>query len=79
MRKSISAFSPYEMAETLSKAMQTFQKQNNADRIRAMTDEELADWLYEWAGSSINCDSDCVGTTCRECWLEWLKQEADNG
>lgn len=60
----------------------------NADRIRAMTDEELANWLYDlignapevypWIGGVPDCNMNCNGTTktCRECWLEWLRKEA---
>ena len=40
----------------------------NADRIRAMTDEELCSFLY-W-------DADGSGKAKQE-WLDWLKQEAD--
>lgn len=36
----------------------------NADRIRAMSDEELADWLV------MNGDGSDYET-----WLDWLKQE----
>ena len=54
-------------------------EQTNADRIRAMSDEELAEFLSDderacppkWH----NCRkhiSDCGG-----CWLEWLKQPAE--
>lgn len=56
----------------------------NADRIRAMTDEELAELLNRMepkfchAGFDymIGCleDKDCV-----VCWLDWLKQEVDDG
>lgn len=35
----------------------------NADRIREMTDEELAQFLS--AGELI--------AVCKECWLEWLR------
>ena len=42
--------------------------QTNADRIRAMTDEELCSFLY-W-------DADGSGKAKQE-WLDWLKQEAD--
>ena len=43
----------------------------NADRIRNMTDEELA---KKFAKSCIGmiCKN---GKTCYDCWLEWLKQE----
>ena len=37
----------------------------NADRVRAMMDEELADWLV------MNGNGDDF-----QSWLEWLKQEA---
>lgn len=42
----------------------------NADRIRAMSDEELAMFIYS------GCDGlECTGKSCRECWLSWLKKE----
>lgn len=41
----------------------------NADRIRAMSDEELMLWLYAYADGS--------GKT-REQWLEWLKEEVED-
>lgn len=59
-------------------------QQTNADRIRAMTDEELAK-LFD--GMIINCEGDVPcnrycssywGTeiTCEDAWLLWLKEEA---
>ena len=49
-------------------------KFTNADKIRAMTDEELAYWIM--------CPYDspyCTGTDqCIECTLEWLKQPAED-
>ena len=51
-----------------------WEKMTNADRIRAMTDEELARKLYDisWkvALSPDRIDSE-------EDWIEWLKQEAE--
>lgn len=55
-------------------------KQTNADRIRAMTDEELAKYLawledpqacYEWElyGNMENISA----------WFDWLKKEVDDG
>ena len=41
--------------------------ETNADRIRAMTDEELAEWL---AKNDPECDPP-------EWWLVWLRQEAE--
>ncbi len=52
----------------------------NADRIRQMTDEELAEWL-EYRDD--NCPrAGCYKGGCHECWLDWLKspvEEVDNG
>ena len=45
----------------------------NADRIRAMSDEELADFV-----SSLGCVDRikrCCGS-CKKCTLEWIKQPA---
>ena len=47
----------------------------NADRIRAMTDEELAEILQEQ-----ECPPNGVNTcaeTCTICWLRWLQQPVD--
>ena len=50
-------------------------QQTNADRIRAMTDEELARWLSDLHDSE-TCpnygDYDCI-PSCRICWLDWLQ------
>jgi hypothetical protein len=44
----------------------------NADRIRAMTDEELAEWI---AGGVLNLEGGSL-EMATEAWLDWLKQEA---
>ena len=46
----------------------------NGDRIRSMTDEELADWVWgaETAGRA-------YGPRGKKAWLDWLKQEATDG
>ena len=47
----------------------------NADKIRAMGDLELAEFLYGGCcreGEAFPCSD--VG--CKQCWLDWLKQEA---
>lgn len=55
--------------------------QTNADRIRSMTDEELADWLgvYCNAQKAHEVGKPCVSGigSCEECWLDWLKQEGE--
>ena len=46
----------------------------NADRIRAMNDEELADFLaYTWATSARAWQKDTIET------LHWLQQPAEEG
>lgn len=53
----------------------------NADRIRAMSDEELADWVEILLCPS-NCPDEqmgeaCARTSCDGCWLSWLKATAE--
>lgn len=57
-----------------------------ADRIRAMNDEELAGWVAELS-TAPNCTGKChkdyevygeLRTFCHDCWLDWLRQEADH-
>lgn len=52
-------------------------KQTNADKIRAMTDEELAEFMgevEEFNGCPAHGERNCTAE-CTKCWLEWLKQE----
>lgn len=52
----------------------------NADRIRVMTDEELAIEETAKGGCPHDCETpDDMDTDCVRCWLDWLKQEVDNG
>lgn len=48
-------------------------RMTNGDFIRSMTDEELAEWIFEllWSYDAI-CDKNT------ERWLKWLKQEVNN-
>lgn len=53
---------------TREEAARILDPKTNADRIRAMSDEELANWLeYEGGGA------------CAEVygWLQWLRQPAE--
>ena len=51
----------------------------NADRIRSMTDEKLANWLEQFASCELcpaireRCG---YGDGCVKAWLDWLKEEA---
>ena len=54
----------------------------NADRIRAMTDEELAKWFGNLIyPECVACPADdngwCGDETCVRKWLDWLKKEAE--
>ena len=51
--------------------------QTNADRIRAMSDEELAEFLRWDVCIKIKGDNRMCNGWCDECVLEWLKQPAD--
>lgn len=55
---------------------------SNADRIRAMSDEELA---VKLAGNACPpcckdpiIDCKITGHPCYNCWLDWLRKEDDN-
>ena len=49
--------------------------ESNADRIRASSDEELAEWIFNTLWSY-----DAICEKRKKDWLEWLKEEAvDNG
>ena len=56
---------------------------SNADHIRSMTDEELAEWITELTDCAVypytQKDAPCVsiGQTCAASWLDWLKQESE--
>lgn len=55
-----------------------FRPQTNADRVRAMSDEELAKFLF---GVKANyCDGSCSNVwdvDCPACALKWLKKEVE--
>lgn len=59
-------------------------KHTNADRIRNMSDEELAEFLDIVGEDGISsqyadvpCDCCCEKTECSKCWKEWLQSEAE--
>lgn len=53
----------------------------NADKIRNMTDEELAKFFFEpnqeFCRKCKYLGSDCDGLYCKDSMLEWLKQPAE--
>lgn len=60
-------------------------KKTNADRIRAMTDEELAEFFHSnfrdaaWCDTSKFPENDCMEVPCLGCILDWLRQEESDG
>lgn len=55
-------------------------KQTNADRIRNMSDEELADILFDSCIDHIevsSCERMFEKDSCKECVLKWLQSEAE--
>lgn len=47
----------------------------NADRIRSMSDEELAEFLRPYCQKGLwECEIN-AGRDCAKCWLEWLRGE----
>lgn len=64
-----------------------YESMTNADRIRSMSDEELAEFFLKvsivYAESCMTGESDCVWEDypthdkgCKDCFLEWLESEA---
>ena len=53
-----------------------FRPMTNADCIRSMTDEELAKWRSrgQCPTGHYHGDYDCMNRSCKDCWLEWLKE-----
>lgn len=54
----------------------------NGDRIRSMSDEELAAWIdgsfkcADWCDTSKFPNGDCMEVPCLGCIIDWLRQEA---
>ena len=51
----------------------------NADRIRSMTDEEIAELIYRETDSCAPTgDCEKMSRDCKACWLDWLQQPAED-
>ena len=55
---------------------QHFCEKTNADRIRAMSDEQLADVVANGVGCVLKAPH-CMGVNCTPCILKWLQQPAE--
>lgn len=49
---------------------------HNADKIRQMSDEELAEWVTQLFWSCDHCPLDRDFN--KSVWLDWLKQEVES-
>ena len=68
-----------QLGNYFAKLAQSKQKPlTNADRIRSMSDEELAKWIVNIAiqCTAVGGKSDYL--TNETCWLDWLKKEVDD-
>lgn len=69
-------------AEVIHIALKDFKKQTNADRIRRMSDEELAE-VISGLGDCDTCylyHRRCsMNISCKDAVLEWLRKEAEDG
>jgi hypothetical protein len=77
MKHDVLANSPYDVAlDTAIEALKAIvnQPKTNGDRIRNMTDEELANRFDD---EICLMHMGCHNINCIECALDWLKQEVD--
>ena len=72
--------------QDMQRDCQYFCEKTNADRIRAMSDEELAAWLTRIANGDVYTDFCCnpartvvCDSKCVVCIAEWLKHPAKDG
>ncbi len=70
--------------EVKNRLIKEFHKQTNADRIRSMSDEELAELLDDICtngilaiDSNMPCDCCTEKTECKDCWKDWLQSEEE--
>ena len=52
-------------------------KRTNADRIRAMSDEEMAEKIGIRPVCPVNGDCEKMSMDCIACWLDWLQQPTE--
>ena len=67
---------PYGVTCKLENVPSTDKKATNADRIRAMNDEELADVIANGVGCVLKAPH-CMDVDCTPCIRKWLQQPAE--
>ena len=63
--------------QDMQRDCQYFCEKTNADRIRAMSDEEMAKKLGRGLGCPVTADCMKMSGECKACWLDWLQQPAE--
>ena len=68
--------------DSLENEIKRKQAHTNADKIRAMTDKKLAEWISDEKITGcpeglFYSEIACEGMACFDCWLDWLKMEAE--
>ena len=53
--------------------------QTNADRIRNMTDEELAEFFSSRCDIRVGIEACDNASNCKKCFFEWLQAEVEEG
>ena len=67
-----------KLADRYEKATgKKFDAQTNAQKIRAMSDDELAEFLADAAADYCHVGLCKNSETCRMCCLKWLQQPAE--
>lgn len=61
--------------KTVDKLLRMKKAATNADRIRAMTDEELAEWIYKVQDEDALRKGNFLPPLSRSWWLDWLRKE----
>ena len=59
--------------EKMGEGMRVGTDMTNPDRIRSMTDEELAEWINKH-----DCNTNLYGYDPKDAILDWLKEEVDD-
>ena len=63
--------------KTSKKKCPHFVQKTNSDKIRAMSDEELAKTLDYLLGCPDTGDCAKMSKDCKACWLEWLQHPVE--
>lgn len=63
---------PYKESEDMERNCEHYAPMTNADRIRSMTDEELAEWF-----NTVTKDVLGGSTWNKKGWLKWLRAESE--